>query len=141
MGELNCRDSHMATYWQEIRKLEEKFDSFKLHHILRRDNGTADALTQLRSSREPPPLSVFTQDLFKPSIRLEEDIPVPMLGASPDEDNPTLYQSQWPHQEKDGSAPTFEVNQGDPVGPIKPNLGPEGEIATVIRPPNPEVNW
>jgi ribonuclease HI len=35
MGESNCRDPCMAAYRQEVRKLEEKFDSFELHHILR----------------------------------------------------------------------------------------------------------
>jgi ribonuclease HI len=35
MGESNCHDSHMAAYRQVVRKLEVKFDSFKLHHILR----------------------------------------------------------------------------------------------------------
>jgi hypothetical protein len=35
----------MAAYSQEVRHLEEKFDDFKLHHILRRDNKVADALT------------------------------------------------------------------------------------------------
>jgi ribonuclease HI len=34
MGESNYRDSRMAAYKQEIRKLEEKFNSFELHHIL-----------------------------------------------------------------------------------------------------------
>jgi ribonuclease HI len=34
MGESNCRDSCMAAYQQEVRKLEEKFDGFKLHHTL-----------------------------------------------------------------------------------------------------------
>jgi hypothetical protein len=34
MGESNCRNSRMAAYWQEVRKLEEKFDGFVLHHIL-----------------------------------------------------------------------------------------------------------
>jgi ribonuclease HI len=34
MGESNCRDSRMAAYQQEVRKLEEKFDGFKLHHTL-----------------------------------------------------------------------------------------------------------
>jgi ribonuclease HI len=38
MGESNCHDSRMVAYRQEVRKLEEKFDGFKLHHILRRDN-------------------------------------------------------------------------------------------------------
>jgi ribonuclease HI len=34
MGESNYRNSHVAAYRQEVRKLEEKFDSFELHHIL-----------------------------------------------------------------------------------------------------------
>jgi ribonuclease HI len=34
MGQSNCRDSRMAAYQQEVRKLEEKFDGFELHHIL-----------------------------------------------------------------------------------------------------------
>jgi ribonuclease HI len=34
MGESNCHDSRMAAYQQEVRKLLEKFDGFKLHHTL-----------------------------------------------------------------------------------------------------------
>jgi ribonuclease HI len=34
MGELNFHDSHMVAYRLEVRKLEEKFDGFGLHHIL-----------------------------------------------------------------------------------------------------------
>jgi hypothetical protein len=56
MGESN---SCMAMYQWEIRKLEEKFDGFKLHRILRRDNEAADYLTGLGSSRERPPPIVF----------------------------------------------------------------------------------
>jgi ribonuclease HI len=67
-GDSNCRDSYMAAYRKEVRKLEEMFDGFKLHHILRRDDEVADALTRLGSSHEPPPPGVFTQDLFKTSI-------------------------------------------------------------------------
>jgi ribonuclease HI len=35
MGESNRHDSRIVAYRQEVRKLEEKFDGFKLHHILR----------------------------------------------------------------------------------------------------------
>jgi hypothetical protein len=35
MGESNYHDSCMAAYRQEVRKLEEKFDGFELHHIPR----------------------------------------------------------------------------------------------------------
>jgi hypothetical protein len=65
----------MAAYRQEVRKLEEKLDGFKLHHILWRDNEAANTLAQLGSSHEPPPLGVFMQDLFNSSIRHEEDNP------------------------------------------------------------------
>jgi hypothetical protein len=34
MGASNCHDSNIVAYQQEVRKLEEKFDGFKLHHIL-----------------------------------------------------------------------------------------------------------
>jgi ribonuclease HI len=47
-GESNCHDSCMAAYRQEVRKLEEKFDVFELHHILWRDNEAANALTPVR---------------------------------------------------------------------------------------------
>jgi ribonuclease HI len=30
MGESNCCDSCMVAYWWEVRKLEKKFDGFKL---------------------------------------------------------------------------------------------------------------
>jgi hypothetical protein len=84
MGESKYHNSHMVAFQQEVRRLEEKFDGFELHHILRRDNVGAAALARLELSDDPPPLGVFTQDLFKPSIRLEEDIPVCSPGASLD---------------------------------------------------------
>jgi hypothetical protein len=44
MGESNCHDPCMVAYRQNVRKIEEKFDGFELHHILRRDNEAVDAL-------------------------------------------------------------------------------------------------
>jgi ribonuclease HI len=34
MGESNYRDSRMTAYRQEVRRLEERFNGFELHHIL-----------------------------------------------------------------------------------------------------------
>jgi ribonuclease HI len=59
MGELNYCDSCMAAYQQKVRKLEEKFDGFELHHILQRDNEVADALTRFGLNSEPPPPCMF----------------------------------------------------------------------------------
>jgi hypothetical protein len=74
MGELSC------------------CDGFKLHLILWQDNEAAAALARFGWSHKPPPPGVFTQDLFKPSIRLEEDILKPMLKTSSDASDsiPTL---------------------------------------------------
>jgi hypothetical protein len=58
----------MVAYWHKVRRLEEKFDGFELHHIPRQDNEAENALAQLRLSPEPPPPGVITHDLFKPSI-------------------------------------------------------------------------
>jgi hypothetical protein len=81
----------MVTYQQEVRRLEENFDGFELHHILRRDNEAVDALARLGSSRELPPLGVFAQDLLKPSIQLKEDTSALGPEASPGEGGLVLY--------------------------------------------------
>ncbi|XP_072150886.1 uncharacterized protein [Setaria viridis] len=52
MKEASCRDEKMVAYYAEVQKLEEKFDGFKLYHVLRHDNFAADFLAKLTSSRE-----------------------------------------------------------------------------------------
>jgi ribonuclease HI len=63
MGESNYHNSHMAAYHQKVRKLEQKFIGFKLHHILQRDNEAADTLPRLGSSRKQPPQGVLPSKL------------------------------------------------------------------------------
>jgi hypothetical protein len=135
MGESNYCDSHTAAYQQEVRRVEEKFNGFELHHILRRDNKVVDAFARLGLSREPPPLSVFMQDLFKPSIWFEEDTLVCSLGASPDKGN-SIPILRTPLGEN-GSAPVSEANSGVSVGPITPSAEPVGEVVAIVRPPSP----
>ena len=62
----------MATHCQEVRQLEDKFDSLKLNHILRRLNKVADALVKTAFDREPVPMGVFASDQHKTSVRYEE---------------------------------------------------------------------
>jgi ribonuclease HI len=81
MGLSNCRALCIAAYHQEVRKLEEKFDGFELHHILRHDNEAANTLARLKSSHGQSLPGVFIQDLIKSSVRLDEDDLVPMLGT------------------------------------------------------------
>jgi ribonuclease HI len=51
MRESNCLNPHIVAYRQEVRKLEEKFDGFKFHHVLQHDNEVVDALAWLGFGR------------------------------------------------------------------------------------------
>ena len=49
MKESSCHDAKMATYYQEVRLLEDKFDGLELNHIPRCLNEVADALAKAAS--------------------------------------------------------------------------------------------
>ena len=53
MKESAYHDMRMEAYSVEVQKLEYKFYSIELHHVLRWDNEDADFLTRLASSRKP----------------------------------------------------------------------------------------
>ncbi|XP_072147932.1 uncharacterized protein [Setaria viridis] len=59
----------MATYCNEVCKLEDKFDGLELNHVARRFNEAADELAKAASDRMPVPDGVFVSDQLKPSIR------------------------------------------------------------------------
>jgi hypothetical protein len=44
MRELNCRDTCMVAYRQEVRMLDEELDGFEHDHVLRCDNEVADVV-------------------------------------------------------------------------------------------------
>jgi ribonuclease HI len=62
----------MATYCQEVRKLEDKFDSLKLNHIPRWLNEAADELAKMASDRQLVLAGVFASDQHKPMVCYEE---------------------------------------------------------------------
>ena len=62
MNESSCHYAKMATYCQEVRWLEDKFDGLELNHIPRRLNEAADAFAKAASGRELVPMGVFTSD-------------------------------------------------------------------------------
>ena len=75
MKESTCHDARMATYCQEVRRLEDNFNSLELNHIPRCLNEAADALAKAASGREPVPAGVFASDQHKPSVRYERTEP------------------------------------------------------------------
>jgi ribonuclease HI len=49
--EWDCNKEMMDAYVQEVRKLENKFSSLKVHHVVREHNIGADILSKLGSTR------------------------------------------------------------------------------------------
>ena len=45
MKESSCKSPLMAAYYQEVRKLEDKFQGIELHHVPQKDNDAAGFLT------------------------------------------------------------------------------------------------
>jgi ribonuclease HI len=69
--EWDCSNDSMGKYSIVVRKLEDKFEGLKFHHVERDRNMAADALSKLGSSRIQVPLGVFVQELPRPSISLD----------------------------------------------------------------------
>jgi ribonuclease HI len=67
--EWDCNKEMMDAYVQEVRKLENKFSSLEVHHVVREHNVGTDILSKLGSSRAQVPAGVFVQELKQPSIK------------------------------------------------------------------------
>jgi hypothetical protein len=72
MNKSSCHDPKMAVYYQELRKLEDKFDGLELSHIPRWLTKAADELTKMASGRELVSTGVFASNQYKPSLYFEE---------------------------------------------------------------------
>ena len=72
MKESSCKSPFMAAYYQEVCKLEDKFQGIKLHHVSRKDNDAVDFLAKLAARRDPSPSGVFINDLHEPSTHVLE---------------------------------------------------------------------
>ena len=62
MKESSYHVAKMAAYYQEVCRLEDKFDGLELNHILRCLNEVANTLAKAASGREPVPTGVFASD-------------------------------------------------------------------------------
>jgi hypothetical protein len=62
----------MGKYCTAVRKLEDRFEGLKFHHVERDRNTAADVLSKLGSSRTQVPPGVFVQEISHPSISLDQ---------------------------------------------------------------------
>ena len=96
MKESSCKSPLMTAYYQEVRKLEDKFQGIELHHVPRRDNDAADFLAKLAAKRDPSPSGVFINDIHEPSTCISEGPDQtrpngqPALGGSDPDAKPAL---------------------------------------------------
>jgi ribonuclease HI len=76
MKNSHCRDQKMEAYYDEVRRLEDKFYGLELNHVARRYNETADELAKIALGQTTIPPNVFSRDIYQPSIKLN-DAPEP----------------------------------------------------------------
>jgi hypothetical protein len=79
------------------------------------------------------------QDIFKPSIWIEDNIPTLMLGTSPGEDSLIPMPGTLPG--KGGTAPASEADPRTLASPIGQDQEPRREVATIVGLPSPDVDW
>ena len=72
MKESSYKSPLMAAYYQEVRKIEDKFQGIELHHVPQKDNDAIDFLTKLAARRDPSPSRVFINDVQEPSAHILE---------------------------------------------------------------------
>ena len=101
-----------------MRLLEEKFDGLELVHIPRCFNEAADQLAKMGSQRQPVPGGIFANDLYKPSIRFEEE-GQPQAGPS---DEAAGEHPATP--DPDPASKTKWAQQPTPRSPDPPEKGP-----------------
>ena len=61
----------MDAYVEEIRKLENKFSGFEIHHVDHDNNVGADVLSKLGSTRAAVPSGVFVHELHHLSVKAQ----------------------------------------------------------------------
>jgi hypothetical protein len=76
----------MDAYVQEVRKLENKFSSLEVHHVVREHNVGADMLSKLESTHAQVPAGVFIQELKQPSIKSSPQVTTDDDTQQPDQE-------------------------------------------------------
>jgi hypothetical protein len=73
----------MEAYYEEVRRLEDKFHGLELNHIARRYNEAVDEHAKIASSQTTVPPDVFARDLYQPSVNIRVDGGVDGLSLDP----------------------------------------------------------
>jgi hypothetical protein len=124
MKNSHCRDPKMEAYCDEVRRLEDKFYGLELNHIARRYNETTDELAKIASGRTMVPPDVFSRDLHRPSVKID-DTTEPEVPSAQSE--APLAQSEAPSAQPEAPSARPEA----PLARPKVPSAPEGEALRV----------
>jgi ribonuclease HI len=137
MKNSHCRDPKMEAYYDEVRRLEDKFYGLELNHIARRYNETADELAKIASGRTTVPPDVFSRDLHQPSVKID-DAPEPEAPSA---------QPEVPSTQSEAPSAQTEVPSARPEAPsvrLEVPSALEGETLRVEGEQSgvaPDRNW
>jgi ribonuclease HI len=84
MKNSHCRDQKMEAYYNEVRRLEDKFYGLELNHVARRYNETADELEKIALGRMTVPPDVFSKDIYQPFVKVDDAPEAEEASAQPE---------------------------------------------------------
>jgi ribonuclease HI len=68
-GDWDAKDANMASYLFYVQQLSEFFEGCEFHHVPRANNGEADRLSKIGSTKQDIPAGVSLEIICKPSIK------------------------------------------------------------------------
>jgi ribonuclease HI len=102
MKNSHCYDRKMEAYYDEVRRLEDKFYGLELNHVARQFNETADELAKIASGRTMVPPDVFSRDIHQPSVKIGDTPEIPsakLEEASAEPEVPSAAEGEALHIE------------------------------------------
>jgi ribonuclease HI len=105
MKNSHCRDPKMEAYYDEVRRLEDKFYGLKLNHVARRYSKTADELAKIASGRTTVPTDIFSRDLHQPSVKTDDTPEPEEASAQPEAPSAPEGEALRAEEERNGVTP------------------------------------
>jgi ribonuclease HI len=105
MKNSHCRDRKMEAYYDEVRRLEDKFYGLELNHIARRYNKTVDELAKIASGRTTVPPDVFSRDVHQPSVKTDDTPEPEEASAQPEVSSAAEGEAPRVEGERNGVTP------------------------------------
>jgi hypothetical protein len=95
----------MEAYYDEVRRLEDKFYGLELNHVARWYNETADELAKIASGQTTVPPDVFSQDLHQPSVKTDDTPEPEEASAQPEAPSAAEGEALRIEEEQNGVTP------------------------------------